>query len=220
MKKRDSILGTISLIIFVLLMLVYLVSSIINLARFGGLFGIREPEGFINTGEFVSVNADYVKGPIYTISHSMNGVIPMGTEYYYEVMDSQTGTVYIVRASKFFEKYERSDAVITIRGKVRKADSAMSSGMKEINDSYIEAGYQTGFVGDPVYIDNYVKTVSILSIVAFILFVGGVFLLAFSAAARKPANTFSVIEKVFVSSFVIIALVGLIMIFYTVTFLF
>lgn len=220
MKKRDSISGVISVIIVGLALIAYLVFSVINLARVSGIFGIREPEGLINKGEFVSVDANYINGPIYTVSHTMNGLIPMGTEYYYEIMDSENGTIYFVRASKSFEKYERSDAVIKVRGKVRKADSSMSSWMKETNDTYVEAGYRTGFVGDPVYIDNYVKTSSILSIVALLLVIVGVALIAFSSASRKDVKTFVFKDHVIVGASVIIAIAGLVLMLYTTTFIF
>lgn len=220
MKKENSIFGTISLIIIVLLLLTDLVLSVVNFTRVSGIIPVREPKGFINKGEFVSVNANYVKGPVYTISHSMNGVIPMGTEFYYEIIDAETGTVYFVRASKRFEKYENSDSIVNVKGKVRKADSDMSSWMIETNNAFAEAGYQTGFSGTPVYIDNYVKTNSILSIIACICIIGGVGLLAFSPASRRSPATFSPLEKTLVSLFVIIILFGLGLMMYTVTFMF
>ena len=146
-----------------------MVFNLLGLIKSSGIIPVKELKGLLNKGEYVEAYADDIYGPVYTVNHTLNGLIPIGTEYYYEILDAQTGYVYFVRASKSFAKKADKGYAVAVRGKVRTMDSESFKYFDSENSSIIESGYKSGYEGKILYIDNFVFFNSILGVIASLL---------------------------------------------------
>lgn len=220
MKKDNKIPGIISLIFIGGLFMTYLVFNILGLFKSSGIIPLKELEGHIHKGEYVEAYADEITGPVYTVSHTLNGLIPIGTEYYYEIIDKRTGYAYIVRASKSFDRKADAGSVVSVKGKVRSMDRDYTDYFIKETDGLSACGYRSGYAGEVLYIDNYVFFNSLLGVIGVLFTCVPIALLIITPTARKPVNTFSAFDKVFVAADIIAIFAGLFIIGYTITFLF
>ena len=221
---KDKITGTVCVIILLAAILAYFLSGVVGLVRLSGLLPLRTVEGnftVLNKGKYVQKEFDCMYGPVMYVSHTVNGV-PVGKEHYYCAYDTDTGVYYFVRAPKFLSKLGKvnSETPIHIKGKIKTADTEARRVMIEIDEELTADGYIPGFEGDHYYLDNTLFTQSILRIISTILMIGGVLAICISPVSRKPANTFTGLDKFYVFGSVIISLGGLALCGYTITFLF
>ena len=219
---KDKITSAVCVIILLLAVLAYFLSGVVGLVRLSGIFPLQTVEGnftVLNKGKYVQKDFDCMYGPVMYVTHTVNGV-PVGKEHYYCAYDGEV--YYYVRAPKFLTKLGRvnTETPIRIKGKIRTADTEARRIMIEIDEDLAKDGYTPGFEGDHYYLDNTLPTQSILRIISTLLMIGGVLAICISPVSRKPVNTFTGLDKFYVFGSVIIALGGLALCGYTITFLF
>ena len=224
-SAKDRITGIISIIIVLIAIFAYFVSGVVGLVRLSGLLPLETVEGnfsVLNKGKYVQKDFDCMYGPVMYVSHTVNG-IPVGKEQYYCAYDNAGGAYYYVRAPKFLSGLGKvnTETPINIKGKIRTADAEARRLMIEIDEEFANEGYYVpGFEGDHYYLDNSLVTQSILRIVSTILMIGGILPICLSPVSKKPVNTFSGLDKLFLFGSIFIALAGLALCGYTITFLF
>ena len=82
MKKK---IGNIVLILFIVVMMLYLlISAVMELTAKDEKYDIRV----------------YMAAEALELEHSINGLIPIGTDYYYVAIEEKTDDAYIVKAPK------------------------------------------------------------------------------------------------------------------------
>ena len=215
MGKKNLVSGIISGIIIGAGILAYLISAIINLVHISGLVPLKEVNGLINKGEFVQAELTDVKF-IGNVTNSY-GFIPTGKEYYYIAVDDKTDTAYFIRASKNL-KYK--EGPVTVKGKVRTADTVVERSFGDRMDEYAGEGYKKAYVSKALFIDNTIAFQSILRIITTVFIVGGIAVLILNPSMRKPANTLTRVEKALLALGIVPILAGLLLAAYTTTFMF
>ena len=108
-------------------------------------------------GKFVSTDVYYCDGPIYYMTHTVNG-IPVAKQYYYVVYDYQDRAILLCANKNFYKKFNDEGFAqngVHIRGKAKKIDSDMREDMTDIKNEVAEYYDVTAFGGtDILYIDN------------------------------------------------------------------
>ena len=215
MNKKKAVSGILSGILIGAGILAYLISAIINLVHISGFVPLKKVDGILNKGEYVEAELNDVDF-IGTVTNTY-GFIPTGKEYYYIAFDNKTNTAYFIRASRSF-KYK--EGTVTVKGKVRTADSIVKNSFGDRMDELKKDGYKKGYVSDVLFIDNTIGFQSVLRIIATVLLAAGIALLIFSPATRKPANTLTPVDKALLALEFIPIVIGLIVAMYTTTFMF
>ena len=167
MKKFTSIA---SIIIVAAMALTYVLSGVIYIVRAFTASSIdtymEAPE---KKGKFVSTDVYYCDGPIYYMTHTVNG-IPVAKQYFYVVYDYQDRAILLCGNKNFYKKFNDegfSQNGVKIRGKAKKIDSDMRKDMTDIKNQIAEIYDVTAFGSDDIlYIDNTGVFESLLRIIS------------------------------------------------------
>lgn len=183
MKKAKEI---IAVIICAALALTYVLTAVVYIIRAFTAPSIDEyMEASDKKSKFVQGEVYYCDGPIYYMSHTVNG-IPVAKQYFYVVYDHEDRAILLCDRKNYYKKFNDegfNQNGVTIRGKARKIDSDMREDMVDLKKQIGEMYDVTGFGDDDIlYIDNtgvfesFLRIVSmgmiVIPIIAMILFAG------------------------------------------------
>ncbi|MBO4309767.1 MAG: hypothetical protein J5856_01735 [Lachnospiraceae bacterium] len=224
-SKRNLISTILSVVLLGGAVLIYMITGLFNLIKMSGIIPFKEAGLFMESGQYVEKTFDYVSGPSIWVSHSLNGVIPIGKEYYYEAVDEEEKVIYIVRAGKSLAY--RSEVIngepLTIKGKVRTTETDTSRALLDTVEAYEANGYSrsSGLNNvNLIFIDNTVTFQSLLRIFGGILIIaGGLFFVLNPNVRNKPVNSYTGVEKFFATIAVLPILIGLFIFLYTISFI-
>lgn len=86
------------------------------------------------------------------IEHSINGIIPMGTDYYYFCIEQSTSNAYVIQASKnWLSNAEKNGFPVTVKGLAKRYDKFEVQ--KEIESGLITIDG----VNYPIGVDKYIS---------------------------------------------------------------
>lgn len=145
------------------------------------------------------------------VEHSINGLIPMGKDYFYAGFDDEKDEAYIIKApKKWLEKNFDSEGYALSTGGMEitaltkrisdfELEKELNSTFSQIDDLYFPLGYTT-------YIDTAYKTTIIAKLVLFVLYIfivaAGIFILK-----KGMQTTFSKIWVVVIMAWLIALLI-------------
>lgn len=139
-EKRHPILAAFGVLIFVVAIIMCIRSGIMNLV------GAGDAELFSNAPLRAHVSGEVMFATkMCEYKHTLNGLIPIGTEHYYFVIDKNGENYCVVRAKKsWYEENFDSDGFATqgveITGIVTKVASGLESTFNEFNAENAELG--------------------------------------------------------------------------------
>ena len=218
---KNKIGGTISLIIVGAMVLFIIVSGFIDLG--GAVFAKSLDEYVANPekGMYVSGGIKLADGPIYIVTHTLNGV-PTAKEYYYCVYTDE-GTVVYVRASKSFQKkfidgYSSKPVVIT--GKIRAMDRDVNNDLSDDAKAFQNNGYEVATTGDRLlYLDNIMISEAIKRILFMFMVLAPIIPMAL-IGGLTPLQNLSKGRKIVATILILVMMAGLLGLLHTVTFMF
>lgn len=158
--------------------------------------------------DYVEAEIDMAGGNL-TVEHSINGLIPIGNEYYYIGVNSEEGSIYIVRATKKWldQNFDADGKAIggsyTLKAKKRKLDYKVE---REYSDSFSDMD-MTGFqlvTGTSSCLDTDYKTFAVKKLVCVFAFLLTL-LCIFAGIKERDENRKPVWGKVMVVSLLISA---------------
>lgn len=218
-KKATS---TICVIIFIVALLAYILSGAINLIRTFTADPLYTIASNPEKGRYVKGKVMYVDGPIYTITHTVNG-IPVAKEYFYEAGLLEDENVFFVRASKNFAKKAASGKEVTVKGKIRKADDMFENYIEDVVKECEEQGYTYNPIGyqydNVVYLDNLTVSQGLLRIISMILTFGGLGVLIFFIG-NTPVQQLQGWQKTLSTVCLIVTLIGLAGMMHSISYIF
>ncbi len=218
---KNKIGGIISLIIVGAMVLFIIVSGFIDLG--GAVFAKTLDEYVANPekGMYVTGGIKMADGPIYIVTHTLNG-IPTGKEYYYSVYTDE-GTVVYVRASKGFQKKfvdGFSSKPVVITGKIRAMDYDVNNALSDDAKAFQDNGYEVATTGDRLlYLDDVMIPQAIMRIV-FMFMVAAPIVLMSVIGGNTPVQNMSGGRKAVTTILILVMMAGLVGLLHTVTFMF
>ena len=147
--------------------------------------------------DYVEAEIDMAGGNL-TVEHSINGLIPIGNEYYYIGVNSEEGSIYIIRADG-----KAIGGRYTLKAKKRKLDYKVE---REYSDSFSDMD-MTGFqlvTGTSSCLDTDYKTFAVKKLVCVFAFLLTL-LCIFAGIKEQDENRKPVWGKVMVVSLLISA---------------
>ncbi|MCR4649244.1 MAG: hypothetical protein K5776_09220 [Lachnospiraceae bacterium] len=209
---KNRITGLISIILITIGLLVSAGFAIRNLVNLSGLVRpLTRLEGKLTKGDYVEGELYVESEEFYYIKHTLNGLIPVGTEHYYIAIDENTDTVYYLRSGKNTYKEVSPDSPIKIKGKVYKADSSVHHDFKEIKEYFEAEGLSVGYSGEIIFIDTEIGKRSLINILGVVLLIGGFLAVFLSPAGKKQINEINGFDKLLVFGGLLFIIVGGIM---------
>ena len=130
----------------------------------------------LEKGKWVTFRAYYALESAHTIKHTINGVIPTGTEYYYMIFTEDFGRIMIIRADeKWYDRNFDSEGVAKdengclvtgyVRGTPGEIDRSIALYRSKLQESYkITIALQSS-----LYVDTIAVKVSILQILVGVI---------------------------------------------------
>jgi hypothetical protein len=218
---KNRVLGFLSLIIVGGFAIAYIMTGIINLG--GAVFAKTLDEYVVNPekGMYISGGIKMADGPIYIVTHTING-IPTGKEYYYSVYTDE-GTVVYVRASKGFQKKfvdGFSSKPVVITGKIRAMDYDVNNALSDDAKAFQDNGYEVATTGDRLlYLDDVMIPQAIMRIV-FMFMVAAPIVLMSVIGGNTPLQNMSGGRKAVTTILILVMMAGLVGLLHTVTFMF
>lgn len=218
---KNKIGGIISLVIVGVMVLFIIVSGFIDLG--GAVFAKTLDEYVANPekGMYVSGGIKMADGPIYIVTHTLNG-IPTGKEYYYSVYTDE-GTVVYVRASKGFQKKfvdGFSSKPVVITGKIRAMDYDVNNALSDDAKAFQDNGYEIATTGDRLlYLDDVMIPQAIMRIV-FMFMVAAPIVLMSVIGGNTPVQNMSGGRKAVTTILILVMMAGLVGLLHVVTYMF
>ena len=194
MKRKGivwTILGFLMLIGIFVLYLYTSVSDLVSLGNAGqidsNLTEIRE--------DGVSVEGDFyylTDGPVFSMKHSITGLIPIGTEYYFLLYSNDLTRCIFVRASEdyaddFYDEVNVPNAEgkyygAHVKGRVRELDSQIEREVSDMIDDLAAEGIEVISDGsDLLYIDLTTKVQAIIRLITSIVLLVSIVLIVILA---------------------------------------
>lgn len=164
MKKKTAVI--ITLLMFGGWTLWSLISGIIGLSK----SEFADVSLHMEKGKLCEVEVDYATR-VYTIEHTVNGLIPTGKEYYYlaGTEDSEIPLL-IKQKSSWYDRNFDEDGVaystVTVVGEVKRFDSDSGSELRTVKSKLAELGVE---ISTDKYISGNYKTPYILRLVSALL---------------------------------------------------
>ncbi|MCR5206531.1 MAG: hypothetical protein K6E47_16000 [Lachnospiraceae bacterium] len=235
MQKKSKVWTVIGIIMLVGFIGFYIFRTVFDLISLGNAvevdsYNLNVINGKSITGYFFDAEGSDYENPLISMKHTINGLIPIGTEHYFLIYnDSETKALY-VRADEDFliDFYKELDASTTngvpkgvkLTGRIRELDSDMKHELYDFNYALADYGINVITDGNEVlYLDLTTKFQSILRIlVALSLTIAVVSFLIVAKRNTYPNNQgLNNILGVLAVIFLVAGLCGMI---YTLTFLF
>ncbi len=219
MKKKFG--GIIAISIVSAMALFIVISGFIDLG--GAVFAKTLDEYVANPekGMYVTGGIKMADGPIYIVTHTVNG-IPTAKEYYYSVYTDE-GTVVYVRASKGFQKKfvdGFSSKPVVITGKIRAMDYDVNNALSDDAKAFQDNGYEVATSGDRLlYLDDVMIPQAIMRIV-FMFMVAAPIVLMSVIGGNTPVQSMSGGKKTVTTLLILVMMAGLIGLLHTVTYMF
>jgi len=233
MKKSNKFASIFGVIIFIIFLVIYIGSTVID------LISLSDPET-VNTDTFnigkdgISITGDFKnsEGPVFTVNHSINYLIPAGSEYFFIMYDTNYENALYVRADEDFDielKKEISkkaaagdNSGITLTGKLREMDSKLRRETRDItNTLQNEYGIKVAGNGSsPIYLDLIAKRLCILKLVTILSIIAAAALLIILSRSRKKTESNPILQRVLGILFALFAVGGILLLIYTVIFMF
>lgn len=137
-------------------------------------------EDTIKQGDYVSGTGVYATNEFFTVKHTVSGLIPIRTDYYYLVFNRKETEYAVVRAEKgWSDKIHSDGGEIDISGRVRRLPSqghyAVQSALKELNMTTLETSY--------IYVDMTTKLNAVMLLIGAVTALLGALLC--NAAMKK-----------------------------------
>ncbi len=219
MKNRIS--GIIAIVIVGSVVLGIVISAFIDLG--GAVFAKTLDEYVVKPekGMYVTGGIKMADGPIYIVTHTVNG-IPTGKEYYYSVYTDE-GTVVYVRASKGFQKKfvdGFSSKPIVITGRIRAMDYDVNNALSDDAKAFQNNGYEVATTGDRLlYLDDVMIPQAIMRIV-FMFMVAAPIVLMSVIGGNTPVQNMSGGRKTVTTILILVMMAGLVGLLHVVTYMF
>lgn len=140
-----------------------------------GIIGLSKSEFAavsVNTekGKLCEVEVDYA-ARVYTIEHTLNGLIPTGKEYYYFAASEDSEIPLLIKQkpswyNKNFDGDELAYSTVTVVGEVKRFDSDSGSELRKVKSRLAELGAE---ISTDKYISGNYKTPYILRLASALL---------------------------------------------------
>jgi hypothetical protein len=230
MKSKSRIGAFIGIGILIGFVIYYIVMTVIDLASLGSAEKadpktLNIVNGQSVTGYFKNFEGAKDDGPIFTMEHSINGLIPTGKEYFFILYDESYTKALYVRADKDFIKNskeklaENNGAGVELTGRIRELRSKIKFELNDIN--YQLSQYNIDVISDGneiLYLDLTTKTQCVLRIITIVLLAGAAVIIGmFSKKKLFPEN--EALNKAFGIAAVVMLIAGIVGMIYTMTFL-
>ncbi len=130
---------------------------------------------------------------IYYIKHSVNYIIPLGTEHYFFIYNDDASSAVAVRADKsFIDKFDANGGSaegVEIKGKLRWADSGLRGRIREFTDLYSEVTGETPYKLTDYYLDLLAPRNFILRLIVGLMLAADYFMVVFSLKSGSMPRT-------------------------------
>ena len=194
MKRKDKVWTILGFLILLAMFVLYLFTAVRDLFSLGNARTV-DPEVMDISEDGVSVEGDFyylTDGPVFSMRHSINGLIPIGTEYYFLLYSNDLKRCIFVRASEDYaeEFYEEVDIPNAeglyygthIKGRVRELDTKIVREVSSmINDLAAEGIEVISDGSDLLYIDLTTKFQAILRLITSIVLLVSIILIVILA---------------------------------------
>ena len=194
MKRKGIVWTILGFLMLIGIFVLYLYTAVSDLVSLGNAGQIDSNLTEI-CEDGVSVEGDFyylTDGPVFSMRHSINGLIPIGTEYYFLLYSNDLKRCIFVRASEDYaeEFYEEVDIPNTeglyygthIKGRVRELDTKIVREVSSmINDLAAEGIEVISDGSDLLYIDLTTKFHAILRLITSIVLLVSIILIVILA---------------------------------------
>ena len=194
MKRKDIVWSILGFLILVAIFVLYLVTAIRDLISLGNAKPIESDLTEIRE-DGVSVEGDFyylTDGPIFSMKHSINGLIPIGTEYYFLLYSNDLTRCIYVRASEdyaddFYNEVNMPNSEgkyygAHVKGRVRELDTKIVRESSEMINDLIAEGIDVISDGnDFLYIDLTTKFQAILRLITSVVLLVSIILIVILA---------------------------------------
>lgn len=181
MKRKGIVWTILGLLIIIGIFVLYLFTAIRDLVSLGNAVQIKDDLTDIRE-DGISVEGDFyylTDGPVFSMKHTINGLIPIGTEYYFLLYSNDLKRCIYVRASEdfaeeFYDEVDKPNAEgryygAHIKGRVRELDTKITRESSElINDLKAEGIKMVSDGSDILYIDLTTKFQAFLRLITSI----------------------------------------------------
>ncbi len=194
MKRKDKVWTILGFLLLLAMFVLYLFTAVRDLFSLGNARTV-DPEIMDISEDGVSVEGDFyylTDGPVFSMRHSINGLIPIGTEYYFLLYSNDLKRCIFVRASEDYaeEFYEEVDIPNAeglyygthIKGRIRELDTKIVREVSSmINDLAAEGIEVISDGSDLFYIDLTTKFQAILRLITSIVLLVSIILIVILA---------------------------------------
>lgn len=122
-------------------------------------------------GEWVTFRVRLAEMDPYHIEHLLNGVLPIGNEYYYRVYSDDLGSMMIIRAGKdwydrnFTDYQSNNPDGVLVTGYVRSLESEVSQSMESYRNSLRQKAGLPVLLQSKLYVDCLAIKVSVMELI-------------------------------------------------------
>ena len=194
MKRKDKVWTILGCLLLLAMFVLYLFTAVRDLFSLGNARTV-DPEVMDISEDGVSVEGDFyylTDGPVFSMRHSINGLIPIGTEYYFLLYSNDLKRCIFVRASEdyaeeFYEEVDIPNAEglyygTQIKGRVRELDTKIVREVSSmINDLAAEGIEVISDGSDLLYVDLTTKFQAILRLITSIVLLVSIILIVILA---------------------------------------
>ena len=197
MKRKGTVWTILGFLMLIGIFVLYLFTAVRDLVSLGNAVQIKDDLTDIRE-DGISVEGDFyylTDGPVFSMKHTINGLIPIGTEYYFLLYSNDLTRCIFVRASEdyaeeFYEEVNTPNAEgkyygAHIKGRVRELDSQIKRESSDmINDLNAEGIKLVSDGSDILYIDLTTKFQAIFRLVTSIVLLISIILIVILAKSK------------------------------------
>ena len=241
MEKRSKVSTIVGLILLAAFVIYYISMTVIDLVSLGNAVEINT-ETFENVSDGKSIYGDFFymdcapdNEPLFTMKHSINGIIPTGNEYYFLLYNDVEDKALYVRADKNFAKdfdadfaeneklYEEGSISrmkgVTVKGRIREMPSSIRVEIGSLNSQLDSWGIEVlREDGQILYLDVTTKFQCILRIITVVLASISAFIIVIFARRKSYPNK-EIADKILGIIAVIFVIAAVCTMIYTMTFM-
>ena len=182
MKRKGTVWTILGFLMLIGIFVLYLFTAARDLVSLGNSIQIKDDLTDIRE-DGISVEGDFyylTDGPVFSMKHTINGLIPIGTEYYFLLYSNDLSRCIFVRASEdyaeeFYEEVNTPNAEgkyygAHIKGRVRELDSQIKRESSDMINDLNDEGIKVVSDGsDILYIDLTTKFQAVLRLITSIV---------------------------------------------------
>ena len=177
MKRKGIVWTILGFLMLIGIFVLYLFTAVRDLVSLGNAIQIKDDLTAIRE-DGISVEGDFyylTEGPVFSMKHTINGLIPIGTEYYFLLYSNDlTRCIFVHAEGKYYGAH--------VKGRVRELDTQIEREVSDMIDNLAAEGIEVISDGsDLLYIDLTTKVQAIIRLITSIVLLVSIILIVILA---------------------------------------